>query len=69
MPQKLAKFHLGVSLTEQRRLTHLAVPGLRRHREGQPGGGQLKGAEIVMSPTHPGQVGAVRRDVLACYAK
>ena len=54
--QRLGHFSLAVSITEQRNITHIAVPPLRRQKEGPGAGGSLEGAEIIMSPTHPGKV-------------
>eukprot|EP00092_Neocalanus_flemingeri_P002183 GFUD01002323.1.p1 GENE.GFUD01002323.1~~GFUD01002323.1.p1 ORF type:complete len:676 (-),score=217.81 GFUD01002323.1:157-2109(-) len=54
--QKLSHFSLGVSITEQRNITHIAVPELRRQEVEQNAEGSLEGADIIMSPTNPGKV-------------
>lgn len=55
--QKLSHFSLGVSITEQKNITYIAVPKLRRHAEvEQNADGSLEGADIIMSPTNPGKV-------------
>ena len=53
---KLSHFSLGVSITEQRNITYIAVPKLRRHEVGHNAEGSLDGADIIMSPTNPGKV-------------
>jgi len=54
--QKLSHFSLGVSITEQRNITHITVPELRRHDMEQNADGSLEDADISMSPTDPGKV-------------
>ena len=53
---KLSHFSIGVSITEQRNITHIAVPKLRRHEVEDNADGSLEGAEIIMSPTNQGKV-------------
>jgi len=55
--QRIANFRLGLSLTEQRNITRLQIPGLKR-QIGQvevDNDSMLRDAHIVMSPSHPGQ--------------
>merc|ERR1719474_758148 len=53
---KLSHFSIGVSITEQRNITHIAVPKLRRQEVGENAEGSLEEATILMSPTNPGKV-------------
>ena len=53
---KLSHFSIGVSITEQRNITHIAVPKLRRQEVGENADGSLEEAEILKSPTNPGKV-------------
>ena len=53
---KLSHFSIGVSITEQRNITYIAVPKLRRHEVEDNADGSLEGAEMIMSPTNPGKV-------------
>ena len=53
---KLSHFSIGVSITEQRNITHIAVPKLRRQEVGENADGSLEEADILMSPTNPGKV-------------
>ena len=53
---KLSHFSIGVSITEQRNITHIAIPKLRRQEVGENADGSLEEADILMSPTNPGKV-------------
>jgi len=53
---KLSHFSLGMSITEQRNITYIATPPLKRHMGEKNADGTLDGANILMSPTDPGKV-------------
>ena len=57
LPQlRLASYSLGLTITETRAISSLAVRRLSLRPEAAAGGEEVAGAEVLMSPTDPGKV-------------